>query len=95
MSLALAQTRLARIKRLREEAEAELAVERAIKAEREAEIAAGIELLRLNETAEQKEERLEFQRRLARITGCAELDPDWRSLPNYPSGKPHKGGSAS
>jgi len=95
MSLASAQTRLASIKRQREETEAELAFEKAIKAEREAEIAAGIELLRLNETAEQREERLEFQRRLARIIGCAEMDPDWRSQPRYPSGKPHKGGSAS
>jgi hypothetical protein len=95
MSLTSAQTRLARIKRQREEAQAELAAEKEIAAEMQAAIEARVELARLTETATEKEERLEFQARLARITGCAEMDPDWRNQPNYPSGKPHKGVSAS
>jgi hypothetical protein len=89
------QMRLQKARQARQEAEAELLAERQIAAERAAAYEASLALHRLNETLEQRAEREEFQERLARIIDCPELSPNWRDLPNYPSGKPHKGGSTS
>lgn len=88
--------RLAQIQQERRNAEAELRAEREIRREEELARKARIQLALLNETPADKQEREEFQRKLAIYCNCPEMDPDWRKLP-LRSGhiKAHSGGSNS
>lgn len=88
--------KLAKQKKDRRDAEAELQIEREIRKERESELKARVALALLNDTLEQKQEREEFQRKLAIYCNCPELDPDWRSLPRRNANlRAHNGGSES
>lgn len=88
--------RLAQVQQERRTAEAELRIEREIRAEKELTSKARVQLALLNETPAQKEEREEFQRKLAIYCNCPEMDPDWRKLRlRRADVKPHSGGSNS
>jgi hypothetical protein len=56
-----------------------------------------VQLKKLNgETVQEKQEREEFQRKLARIYHCPEMSQDWREQPLYSANlKAHQGGDAS
>jgi hypothetical protein len=97
MTLDQSRQQLAALRRERQDAEQELALQKAIRAELELGAHARVQLKQLDgETAEEKEQREEFQRRLARIYNCPEMSPDWQEQPLYSANlKPNRGGSDS
>lgn len=95
MSLDLAEQRYASAKRRRVDTQTELKLEKKIAQELAAWATAKVELDRRSETLEERAQREELQRKLARYCHCPEMSPDWKDNIQLSNPQPHRGGSAS